>query len=161
MSGDSCRSVAHRFGLSPDAVERHWRNHAPRMAAGAAGSGDGLERLDVIDGTVLLASMARVVQRAQGLLDNLEDEMTTGEGKVDRRAVVAALREVRQSLVDLAKLNDNVRSQQAGDEAQSEVPSIDAAIVAALQARDVPVDVAQAEREAPWAVPALPAGPPS
>lgn len=165
LLGESRRSLAREYGINRNSIDRHWWQCIPqdvKAAAGVQASSDGEVRLDVIDGTLLLGQMARVYERAVSLLDTLEDDMATGDGKVDRRAVVAALREVRQSLVDLAKLNDNVADRQSGTEQEHEDGAIDAAILKALEARDVQVNPQDVPRShEPWPVPALEAGPPS
>lgn len=85
----------------------------------------------------MLGAMAETHSRALSLLDDLEAQVQAGEGRVKATAVVAALREVRQSLVDLAKLNDSERDRQARTEQTSERPDVDALILDVLAERGI------------------------
>jgi hypothetical protein len=141
LQGEPRRRVAIDFGLSVDAMDRHWWRHMPddvKAAADAARSAAGPPRLDAIEGAVLLGQAATVYERAQGLLDTLEGRLQRGE-EVDARSVVAALREVRQSLETVAKLAFAV-SDRPTKPVESELPQLDAAIIEALNARDFGIE---------------------
>jgi hypothetical protein len=162
VAGVSHREVGRRFGLDRNAIDRHVKLHMPQIAdAGRVGGGDdGLDGLDVIDGRLLLAAMVRVHEQARALLANLVLQLEVPGAKVDHRSVVAALREVRQSLESTAKLNFEVADRREGQGDGEQHEAIDQAIVRALRERDVVVDTQTEEQHhaAPWSPPALPAG---
>lgn len=91
-----------------------------------------------LDGAVLLGLAAEQYERASTLLDRMEAKMSEPLAKVDARSVVAALREVRQSVETLAKLSFAVQDRPGKPDAL-EAPELDAAIRRALEARDVTV----------------------
>lgn len=142
LAGVARRRVARNFGLDHSAMDRHWKLHMPaqmRAASARAQDARGPVTIDALSGDVLVGLAAEQYERSEALLDRLEQQMSIPGAKVDTRSVVAALREVRQSVETLAKLSFAVqdRPQRA---AESESPAIDAAIMAALRARDVAVD---------------------
>ena len=139
LSGTPRRRVARLYGLDRNAVDRHWWQHMPAdMRAAAASAGGGPVSMEVLDGRVLLGQAAEVYERAVDLLDRLEQQMSRPGARVDTRSVVAALREQRQALETLAKLNYLVADRPTAME-EVERPEIDAAIVRALEARGVEV----------------------
>lgn len=150
LSGTPRRRVARQFGLSHDALDRHWWKHVPdAMRAGAALAADaaGPPSLAAIDGAVLLGLAAEQYERSTALLDRLEADMSVPGKAIDSRSVVAALREVRQSVETLAKLGFAVQDRPGKPEAL-EAPELDAAIRKALEARDVVVTDAPADDSA-------------
>jgi hypothetical protein len=152
LSGVPRREVARRFGLERSAVDRHFKMHIPD-AVRAAAQQAGPVRMSVIDGGVLLGQAAEVYERAVDLFDRLEEQLSTGA--VDTRSVVAALREQRQALETLAKLNYVVADRPQAPE-KVEAPAIDAAIVAALEARRIAVDRVEESAPSPAPPRALP-----
>lgn len=105
--------------------------------------------MQALDGAVLLGLAAEQYERSTTLLDRLEADMSVKGKAVDSRSVVAALREVRQSVETLAKLSFAVQDRPGKPDAL-EAPELDAAIRRALEARDVSVDDAPAsEQRAP------------
>jgi len=106
-------------------------------------------RIGVIEGEVLLGQAAALYERALELLDDLDRR------GMDQRARVAAYREVRMALETLAKLSFAVEDRGRAPEG-STMPALDAAIIDALRARDVNVDVRSTPSQ-PAQVLALPA----
>lgn len=147
LSGTPRRRVARTFGVDRNAVDRHWWQHMPDdMRAAAASAGGGPVSMEVLDGRVLLGQAAEIYERAVDLLDRLEEQMSRPGAKVDTRSVVAALREQRQALETLAKINYLVADRPVRmDEAPR--PEIDAAILRALEARGVTVEPDDARRD--------------
>lgn len=142
LAGVPRRRIARNFGLDHSAMDRHWKLHVPAQMRGASARAQdarGPTSIDALSGDVLVGLAAEQYERAESLLDRLEQQMAVPGARVDTRSVVAALREVRSSVETLAKLSFAVqdRPQRA---AESESPAIDAAIMAALRARDVAVD---------------------
>ena len=145
LSGKPRRAVAREFGLDRNAMDRHWRLHVPaqlRAAAARAEDDKGPLRIESLNGDVLLGLAAEQYERSKDLLDRLETQMSMPGAKVDVRAVVASLREVRQSVESLAKLSFSVSDRPAVP-VQSTSLAIDAAIVAALERRNVVVEAEQ------------------
>lgn len=128
-------------------MDRHWWNCLTEQMRAAAQSESTALRLDAIDGGVLLGQAAIIHERSIGLLDELERRLHSDEEEVDTRSVVAALREVRASLESLAKLSFAVQDRPAPPTAE-ERPSIDAAILQALEKRNV--DVTKAPEHRPF-----------
>lgn len=142
LSGIPRRRVARTFGLSHDAIDRHWAKHIPdamRAAAAIAADAAGPVSMQALDGAVLLGLAAEQYERSTTLLDRLEADMSVKGKAVDSRSVVAALREVRQSVETLAKLSFAVQDRPGKPDAL-EAPELDAAIRRALVARDVDID---------------------
>lgn len=131
LAGEARARIAREYGLSDDAVGRHWAKHIPdaMRAAQDVSDGEGLPRLAVIEGEILLGQAGEILIRAKALLASLDRD------DVDPRARVFALAEVRKSLESLAKLNVMVAEQGKGKIAASQAPEIDAAIVRALEER--------------------------
>lgn len=139
LLGAPRRRVARVFGLSHDAMDRHWWKHMPAaMKAAAARATDerGPMSMQALDGEVLLGLAGEQYERSVALLDRLEDQMSVKGARVDARSIVAALREVRQSVETLGKLSFAVQDRPGKPEAL-EAPAIDAAIRRALETRDV------------------------
>lgn len=137
LSGRAISAIAREFGLDRNALMRHRDAHmadAMRDAAEEARAGGEPRRLGSIEGDVLLGQAAEMYQRAMSTLQDLE---VPGQ---DQRARVSALREVRACLEFLAKLSFQVEDRGAGKITQTEAPAIDAAIIAALEARGVGVE---------------------
>jgi len=129
---------------------RHWKNHMPAQMKGAAARAEdekGPDRVDVVNGDVLLGLAAAQYERSKDMLDDLEQRMAMPGAIVDVRAVVASLREVRQAIETLAKLSFAVEDRPARP-AASENLSIDAAIIKALEERQIHVE-ARTAPEAP------------
>ncbi len=144
LTGSPRRRVARAYGLDPSAMSRHWRLHIPAAIRGAAQRAEdstGPAKLSSLDGSSLLGLAAEQYERSKLLLDQLQENMDragpTGLG-IDVRAIVAALREVRQSVETLAKLSFAV-ADRPGQPEHSESPMIDAAIVKALESRGISV----------------------
>ena len=143
LAGIPRRRVARVFGIDPSAMARHWKNHMPAQMKGAAARAEdeaGPERIDVVNGDVLLGLAAAQYERSKDMLDDLEMRMAQPGAVIDVRAVVASLREVRQAIETLAKLSFAVEDRPARP-AASENLSIDAAIIKALEERQVIVEV--------------------
>jgi len=128
LAGESQAQIAREYGLSDDSVFRHWKSHIPDAIRQAADA-QGVPRLAVIEGEVLLGQAGVIYERARALLESLDRD------GVDARARVYALREVRACLETLAKLNAHVAEQSKGAVAQAESSEIDRAIVRALEER--------------------------
>lgn len=144
LAGRPVAAIAREFGLDRNAVIRHKEKHLPdamREAADAARAGAGPTRVSQIEGEVLLGQAAEVYQIAMATLEDLEKP-----GK-DQRARVSALREVRACLEMLAKLSFQIEDRGRGKIMQTESPAIDAAIVSALEARGIGVDVTASPNE--------------
>lgn len=142
LSGTARRRVARVFGLSHDAMDRHWLKHVPAAMKAAAASAEdaaGPITMQALDGTVLLGLAASQYERSVALLDRLEDAMSTPGAKVDTRSVVAALREVRQSVETLGKLSFSVQDRPGKPDVLEDL-QLDAAIRKALESRDVKVE---------------------
>lgn len=118
------------------------------MAEAAANAADagGTQGIDILDGRQLLLAMQQTMMAAVKLYEKLEGELMDETKAVDRRAVVASLREVRASIESTAKLSFAVQDRPSPPE-ETERGEIDAAILKALAARDIEV-----------AAPAPPAG---
>jgi hypothetical protein len=147
LAGTPRRRVARAFGIEHTAMDRHWKNHMPAQMKGAAARAEdaaGPERIDVVNGDVLLGLAAAQYERSKDMLDGLELRMSQPMAVIDVRAVVASLREVRQAIETLAKLSFAVEDRPARP-AASEHLSIDAAIIKALEERQIKVE----ERTAP------------
>lgn len=146
LTGASRRAVARAFGLDRSAMDRHWLRHVPEQVRAAANRAEDLQgaprvQVDAISGDVLLGLMATQYETSRDLLDRLELSLATASPTglgVDVRAIVAALREVRQSIESLAKLSFSVADRPAVPVA-SEAPEIDSAIRRALESRGVTV----------------------
>jgi hypothetical protein len=152
LEGLPLAAVARMFGVDRNALIRHREKHMPdamREAAENAAHAAGPTRLQAVEGEVLLGQAAEVYEKA---LDTLEDLEKPGK---DQRARVSALREVRACLEMLAKLNFQIEDRGRGRIDQTGAPEIDAAIVRALEARGVGVDLSAARSEAPHAPLAL------
>lgn len=149
LAGVSRRRVARAYGIDPSAMARHWTKHMPAQMKGAAARAEdeaGPPKVDVVNGDVLLGLAAQQYERSKQMLDDLEERMNLPGAVIDVRAVVASLREVRQAIETLAKLSFAVEDRPARPQA-SENLSIDAAIIKALEERQVSVDVRQAPEE--------------
>lgn len=123
-------------------MARHWKSHMPAQMKGAAARAEddnGPPRVDVVNGDVLLGLAAAQYERSKDMLDDLETRMAMPGAVIDVRAVVASLREVRQAIETLAKLSFMVEDRPARPQT-SENLSIDAAIIQALEERQVSVD---------------------
>jgi hypothetical protein len=144
LTGTPRRRVARTYGLDHSAMDRHWRLHIPAAVRGAAQRAEDStpSRVDAITGDLLLGLAADQFERARDLLDTLESKMSIPGAVIDVRAVVASLREVRQSVETLAKMSHSVEDRPQHAKA-STAPSIDAAIMRALESRGVSVDDAQ------------------
>ena len=160
VRGESLASLSRQYGPSVHALGRHRRNCIPAAmweAMEAEEADSSTDTGSIARGQALLQQAVGVYRRAARMLDELEAD------RVDARARVAGLREVRQALETLAKLTWAVEDRGGLDREASTAPAIDAAITAALAARGVTVErpdeqhTPQAWREAL----ALPPGPPA
>lgn len=140
IRGRSRRQVAREYGIHSSTLDRHWWRCIPEDVQDAVSAGE-TEGIDVLDGRSLLAAMEHVVHAAVGLFERLEAEMRDDSKQVDRRAIVASLREVRASIESTAKLSFAVQDRPAPVQ-ESDRPELDAAIFNALRARDVAVEAA-------------------
>lgn len=144
LSGRRQAHVARAYGIHVSSMNRHWKiclvdQISAAKEARRTSQEEGFQRINAIDGEVLLGQAATIHQRAVSLLDELESRMyaTDEDGNplpVDTRSVVAALRETRQSLESLAKLNYQVADRPAKQERTSR-PEIDSCIMEALSSR--------------------------
>lgn len=152
----SRRGAAREYGLNRGAMDRHWAKHVPAAMRDALARNDAQPKtVAMIQGDALLGQATDVYERAVALFDTLEAELLRG-GMVDRRAVVAALKEQRGALETVAKLAFAVQDRGSRG-VETERPGIDAAIIEALEARDFAVtETAQPQYAEP---PQLEAGP--
>lgn len=149
LAGIPRRRVARAYGIENSAMQRHWQNHMPAQMKGAAARAEdeaGPERIDAVNGDVLLGLAAAQYERSKDMLDDLEKRMAMPGAVIDVRAVVASLREVRQAIETLAKLSFMVEDRPSRPVA-SENLSIDAAIIKALEERQVKVEERQQPEE--------------
>ncbi len=94
VCGDSQRSLAARYGLTPSSVARHYRNHV--SAALAALTTERTERTEQAGGGALLDRVEALIRRAERILDAAE-----GDGKVS--TALSAIKELRALLELLGK----------------------------------------------------------
>src|SRR5262245_5613671 len=91
VAGGSFRGIARHNGLSPDAVERHKRDHLPAALTRAH------EADEAADADALLAQVRQLQRRALVIL-------TAAERAGDLRTALAAIGQARGNLELLAKL---------------------------------------------------------
>lgn len=140
VDGASDRSVAAKYGLSPATIGRHRKKCVAALLRGEADQ----ENDSGISGQLLIDQAIQIHKRALSLLDELESRMYSKDedgqpNKVDVRAIVAALREVRVSLESLAKLHFFVEDRPAPTNPE-DMPEIDSAIIKALAERGIGLD---------------------
>jgi len=91
QGGDSFRTIAHRFNVSPDALKRHKTAHLSRALVKAQ------EAQEVARGDALLAQVRELQARATSILD-------AAERSGDLKTALAAIAQARGCLELLAKL---------------------------------------------------------
>lgn len=153
LSGISRRKVAAQFDLGTSSVDRHYREHVLEDVATAGG----ILSAEPVAGQVLLAQAMVIHERAVGIMDTLEERARSEGGNTDWKNTISALREVRSSLTELAKLNWAVADR--GSQQDEERPEIDAAIMRVLAERDITVTPEQEYAPFPDPIP-LPEGRP-
>lgn len=95
LARESFRGIARKYAISEDAVGRH-REHVPKRLAKAAAA------VDVAEGGRLLSKLARLEQRAEGLL-------TKAEKKGALVAGAALVRELRELLKVFGEISGELK----------------------------------------------------
>ena len=152
LAGESRRKIAADYELSHSSVDRHYHEHVLSDVASSAG----ILSAERIAGKVLLAQAMVIHERAVSIMDTLEEKARSDGGNSDWKHTISALREVRSSLTELAKLNWTVADR--GTQQDEQRPEIDAAILKVLAARDITV-TAESEPGQFGEPPELTAGP--
>lgn len=130
LEGGSCRGIARRFAVSPDAVERHRKAHLSRS----------LVRTKITDGEAVAAELAELKRKAEAIFDRAEraDQLSTA-----LRAIGEA-RAIFETVAKVKALAGDMMSRQEADVLRDQIidivmrhipePNRKAAIAADLQA---------------------------